>query len=326
MGFTLSIIVPVYNGEKHIAHAVDRICGLSGDLDKEVIFVIDPKTDDNSKSLLEDIISKKELRDWKVLTMDGTGGIGPVRNRGLDVARGEFIWHMDIDDYPFPELPSIAIETMRKESADCFSFNYIRLPFNRQDDCDNVIPEHIDHDIEIYSGKDAVECLLAGKIPVTSWSNIYRRTKDIDELRFIKSTRAEDDHFTTRMMYLSDKVCFHRSPLYVYFYNPNAKWRKSLDFSDINGLYTDLEKWFSTRNKELESAVRLYKCRLIMHKAVETDLRTFMGVTRSDGFLKDLDSCDWNSVERFVFRHFPRLYYLLVRNYFKMKSEEKEGV
>jgi hypothetical protein len=91
---TVSVILPVYNGEPYLAEAVESILGQTfGDF--ELIAICDPSSIDNSRSLLDDVAR----RDSRVCVLEG-----PVRslvaalNLGLSRARGDFMARMDADD------------------------------------------------------------------------------------------------------------------------------------------------------------------------------------------------------------------------------------
>ena len=89
----VSIIIPVYNLEKFIAPMLR--CLLAQDFGKykvEIIFVLNNCTDNT-----EAVIRMSEL-DCKIINCE-TQGCGPARNAGLEIAKGEYIWFLDGDDW-----------------------------------------------------------------------------------------------------------------------------------------------------------------------------------------------------------------------------------
>ena len=90
----ISIIIPVYNVKKWLPKCLDSV--LSQTLpDFEVLCVDDGSTDGSSLILNE--YAKRDAR-VKVVRQENAGA-GLARNRGLDMAAGDYIVFMDPDDY-----------------------------------------------------------------------------------------------------------------------------------------------------------------------------------------------------------------------------------
>lgn len=107
----LSVIIPVYNGERYLGECLDSI--FKQDLPRqewEVLCVNDGSTDASAR-ILEDY--EKQYENLRVITQ-ANGGVTVARNAGLDVARGDFIWFVDADDRIAPnclsQLKSLAGE------------------------------------------------------------------------------------------------------------------------------------------------------------------------------------------------------------------------
>lgn len=89
----ISIIIPVYNLERFLDPML--LCLWFQDFGKyksEIIFVLNNCTDKS-----EDAIRSSGL-ECKIISCD-IQGCGPARNAGLDIAKGEYIWFMDGDDW-----------------------------------------------------------------------------------------------------------------------------------------------------------------------------------------------------------------------------------
>lgn len=115
----LSVIVPVYNLERFLQPLLDSLKAQeTGDYRIEYIFVLNNCTDKS-----EDIIKNSGI-DCTILSCT-IQGCGPARNMGLDVAKGEYIWFMDGDDWL---LTTTAIKDAL-DKAKSRSYNIVRIPF-----------------------------------------------------------------------------------------------------------------------------------------------------------------------------------------------------
>ena len=90
----ISVIIPVYNQERYIPQCLDSTLSQTlGDI--EVVCVDDGSTDGSGAVL--DAYAAKDSR-VRVVHRENRG-VGPTRNEGLAMARGEFVIFMDPDDY-----------------------------------------------------------------------------------------------------------------------------------------------------------------------------------------------------------------------------------
>lgn len=91
----LSIIIPVYNGEKTIEKCIKSVYETTEDFSFEVI-VIDDGSTDNSRKILE-----KLKEDYNTLCVyhQKNQGVSVARNKGLEIAKGKWIVFLDADDY-----------------------------------------------------------------------------------------------------------------------------------------------------------------------------------------------------------------------------------
>jgi glycosyltransferase involved in cell wall biosynthesis len=90
----VSVIIPVYNGEKFIGQALESVYSQTF-RDFEVV-VIDDGSTDGTLSVLD------AYRDRLILLKNSHGGPASSRNRGLEIARGSFIAFLDADDIWVP--------------------------------------------------------------------------------------------------------------------------------------------------------------------------------------------------------------------------------
>lgn len=89
----LSIILPIYNVEKYLQRILDQLYEQIR-VDVEVIMVNDGSPD-NSEKICQEYVNK--CSQFRLMTQENAG-VSVARNRGMDVARGEYIAFIDPDD------------------------------------------------------------------------------------------------------------------------------------------------------------------------------------------------------------------------------------
>jgi len=93
----ISVIMPAYNAEQYIGEAMDSILGQTfGDF--EFIILNDCSTDRT-----EEIILSYDDPRIVYLKNENNLGVAATLNRGLEMARGEYIARMDADDISLPQ-------------------------------------------------------------------------------------------------------------------------------------------------------------------------------------------------------------------------------
>ncbi len=103
-----NIVMPVYNGEKHLSTAVDSILAQTF-TDFKLIAVDDCSTDDSLTIL-------HSYRDKRILIVENQRhrGIAAALNQGLALTDGELLFRMDADDISLPQRLQCQVDFMRE--------------------------------------------------------------------------------------------------------------------------------------------------------------------------------------------------------------------
>lgn len=91
----ITVLMPVYNGEKHISEAVESV--LTQNFNDYELLVINDASTDNTLKLI------KKFEDPRIKIVNNTENIGLTKslNKGLKFAIGEYIARLDADDISF---------------------------------------------------------------------------------------------------------------------------------------------------------------------------------------------------------------------------------
>lgn len=107
----VSVIVPVYNGEKTIKKCIESI--LSQTLESIEVIVVNDGSTDSTAEILDGITDPR----LKVISVEN-GGQGYARNYGIDAADGEYIGFADADDTVEPEMYKDMFDTAKQHGSD----------------------------------------------------------------------------------------------------------------------------------------------------------------------------------------------------------------
>lgn len=199
----ISVIVPVYNGEKYLEKCLDSLIGQT--LRDIEIIAVDNGSVDGSANILATYAEKDER--VKVLTLNPNQGPAGARNAALDIAAGEYIAFCDCDDTVPEEAYRLFYKSAIEANADIVVADYI-------EDIDGRIVEHRVCNPQ----KSAYVICEMGAL----WNKIYRREfLNSKGLRIPDYIGDEDLLFLAKVLACepSYTMSFHRA----YRYNRHAE-------------------------------------------------------------------------------------------------------
>ena len=114
-----SVIIPCYNVEKYIENTIKTVLNQTYK-DFEII-LIDDGSKDSTLAILNNL--KETDNRIKIFTQPNKG-VSYTRNRGIDIAKGEYIYFLDADDEIKNTLFEEANKVFSKKNIGVFSFGY----------------------------------------------------------------------------------------------------------------------------------------------------------------------------------------------------------
>ena len=219
---TFSIIIPAYNAGAYLSWCLDSIFSQEFD-DYEVIVINDGSTD-GTAVLLEEYASKHP--NLHVLTQSNQG-MATARNRGLEVAQGDYVLFVDSDD----QINKDALKTLSNQLAGEDIIEFGSSIFNEE--TQTITRFHLSpFTSHLCSGWAYFnhERLLPRPVHfVCIWQRAYRRAfLEEHSLRFVNGLRrGEDDLFTTIAFLHAQSVKAIADCLYIYHVRATSITRSS---------------------------------------------------------------------------------------------------
>ena len=217
----ISVIIPVYNAEKYLRRCLDSVVAQTY-RNLEIICVDDGSVDESGK-----ICDQYAVRDARIRVIHQENqGLSAARNKGLDVAEGEYIAFVDSDDYILEDMYKKMLDKLLNYNVDLcvcqwqYEFSDGRQVVKRK----NIAPT-------IYGRKTSLEFarfLYMGNyengVVVAVWNKLYRRAL-LDKIRFEGSIH-EDEAFSGRIMAKNISVYVMEEQFYVYAQNGDSLTNK----------------------------------------------------------------------------------------------------
>ncbi|NCU29255.1 glycosyltransferase [Candidatus Saccharibacteria bacterium] len=246
---SVSIIVPIYNTERFLGHCLDSIINQTY-FNLDIILINDGSTDRSAE--ICDLYAK---RDYRVrLVSQENSGVSSARNKGLDIATGEYVMFVDSDDFlePFAvqELIRVASKDSRKSDiyiGGIYDYHTAGYKFSYQP---HSLPLHRTFDPMEDPENSIYQIMTKVNSPFAKLYN--REFIEANKLRFDEKIRiCEDTLFVfqasilAKGLYITDvPVYFYRNDLINdYSAMGTVSDSKALDFAKaLEGMYTALGK------------------------------------------------------------------------------------
>lgn len=205
----ITIVITVYNKQQFLHRVFDSVLNQKGvnDSDYEVLVINDGSTD-NSLSIIEDY-----ARQYSYIRVfnQSNQGLSMARNKGVELAVGDYVWFVDADDYISPESVSLICEAAKK-NPDVISI------YSNTEGENGIIRNSVSPDIK--TGK---EMLLDPNVGVCGVFNILRKEfVKKNALKYYPGIYHEDSEFTPRMLYYANNVIVIPRVLYTVIHEPNS--------------------------------------------------------------------------------------------------------
>lgn len=200
----ITVLVAIYNAEKYLLRCLDSLAGQT--LQDIQIVCIDDCSTDSSLSIAEEY-ARKDKR-FVLVALDKNQGQAVARNKGLEVADGDYITMLDSDDWFEPDSLEKAYFAATSEEADCALFRLMQCY-----DSDGGIEEYRNRTDKVhFTGEEAFRLSL-------DWSlhGLYIVKADIHKsYPYDTSCRLYSDDNTTRLHYLHSRKVVLSDGCYCY--------------------------------------------------------------------------------------------------------------
>lgn len=207
----ISVVVPVYNVEKYLARCIESIMNQSFN-DLEIILV-----DDGSQDKSGNICDNYAKYDKRIKVIHKqNAGLSDARNKGIEIATGEWIGFVDSDDYIEPNMYLELYNLVVQYEADIAICGVCDCYANKKVFQTTHISEFS------CSGIEALRLTLEGKLLAGTVCNKLIHCRLLKNARFLIGKTYEDAFFTPELLLNAKKVACTTRSLYNYWHRADS--------------------------------------------------------------------------------------------------------
>lgn len=267
----VSVIVPVYNAQKHIARCIESIRRQTY-RNLEIIIL-----NDGSKDVSLPVCQMYAKVDKRITLVDkANSGVSATRNLGLRLAGGKYLQFVDSDDYLDPNATELLVRKAEENAADMVIAHYFRVEQAR------VLPRFGEGQSEPrevvtpfgFLGEGAMDKLQFARHLMEEpasfyygvlWNKLYRR--DLVAEHAVQCSEelewSEDFLFNLEYIRYAERFYSLATPVYYYVQNPASICNTKLNLRNVVSTKAALFAYYKQLYESLglyeENKLRIYK-------------------------------------------------------------------
>lgn len=207
----ISVIVAAYNIGEYLPCCLDSL--LAQSYQKLEIIVVDDASGDDTGAVCDRYARAHE--NIKAIHLKKNEGLSGARNKGLAIAKGDYIGYVDGDDWVEPDMYRAMLAACREQKTDIAICAYHESGAEK-------VKEQFSGKQYVLTQKEALEIYICDNrqfhIYNSVWSKLFRRSV-IEKLEFPAGRKSEDIIYTTRALLNSSSCVFLDTPYYNYRVN-----------------------------------------------------------------------------------------------------------
>lgn len=201
----ISIIIPVYKVEKYLEKCIQSL--INQTYENLQIILVDDGSPDNCGKICDEYAKK----DHRIEVIHkSNGGLSDARNKGLEIAKGEYIGFIDSDDYIESDMYEVLYNLLKQYNADVSICNFYTVSQGK------IAIKNAENGIKEYNRIEILkEVLLDNNIQSYAWNKLYKKEL-FDEIKYPVGKKYEDIGTTFYLLEKCNKVVVTEKPEYYY--------------------------------------------------------------------------------------------------------------
>lgn len=249
----VSIVVPIYNVEQYLERCIKSIVKQTY-TNLEIILVNDG-SQDNSLNICE----KWKKQDARIKIVDKkNGGLSSARNAGIEIAKGEYLFFVDSDDWLDIHIIQKLYQAMKEYNCE-ISCCGIEMTY---DQIEKNYPRCENKNILLEKYAALEEYMFGTTVSTVAWNKLYKRAL-FDDIRYPVGKWHEDEFTTYKLLYKADKVYYLGDSMYFYYQREGSIMSHALSLKNLDKVDALFERYMFFQEKGEERLCELTASQII---------------------------------------------------------------
>ncbi len=299
----LSIVVPVFNAMPHLCETINSIVQ-NKNVPLQIVLIDDGSTDNS----LETCWQYAAADDRIEVIHQKNKGVAAARNTGIRLARGDYLWFVDADDWIAPNVIPGILEILKRDQPDIL-FSNVRIITGQETFFDREVYPYNSILIKESSKEQLLYYLFETlKMGWVVWRHIYRTAFIKDHNRWFdeKLRLFEDNDWLIGTILAASKFSAYRDIIYHYrFDNKQSITHQEHTLQVFLFSFETCVKWFRFFQKEYPESEGQ---KAIMRRISDDYKRAFIFVMHMGGedhrkalqlYMQNMDIANYHDYKNF---------------------------
>ncbi|MEP3209492.1 MAG: glycosyltransferase [Maribacter sp.] len=263
MQIQLSIVIPCYNMERYLPQCIDSLLDQNLNPAEYEIIIVNDESKDSTLKVAKNYAAKHA----NIIIIDKkNAGVGAARNSGYDIARGEYLYFLDPDDYLAKNTVTTLLGLMENNTLDILTFH--SMP---------VVKRHVPNSLNIEHGvkkldvQDGISYIANIKHHNEIWWFFIRRDFMVSTgIRFIEGRWMEDAILCSELFLKAKRMAHADVDVHRYRILPTSAMRNKTpehynkviyDNANAAHVYKNLIESVPSEHKDAARCIRRLKTR-----------------------------------------------------------------
>lgn len=256
----VSVIVPVYNTEKYVERAIVSL--MEQTIDDVEFIIIDDGSNDSSLDIIKQVVQRYPMRQKQSIIISRENrGVALTRTEGMELVTGDYVIHLDSDDWAEPTWLEALYNRAIQDSADVVICDFSVI---NNKDCIYV------KQAGDSNGQTCIKLLLLDELRGYTWNKLIssRLISRLDDPFKLGINYLEDYVFSMMVFNHSTHISYVSTSLYNYNQQNLSSITKSFSDSKVNDIYETIKfvRSFLEENNIYDCLVDYYELFKIKQK------------------------------------------------------------
>lgn len=213
----ITVIIPVFNGEKYLERTVKSLINQSFGFENIEVIIVDDCSTDNTTNIMKEF--SNEYSNIKCFYLEkNNGAAGKGRNIGLENASCDYIMFLDSDDEFAPDMCEVMYSTIVSEDVDFVMCRYDMY-------VDGEFADHNKSFLGEYGEKTRIDSLMDNLEMISTcsnlvvWNKIYKKELLLSNNMTFIDDRYNEDFVFENEIYLTAENFISLNTFYGYRYH-----------------------------------------------------------------------------------------------------------
>lgn len=259
----VTVVIPNYNHSKYLKQRIESI--LEQDYNEFEIIILDDNSTDNSVEIIESFRNESKIKDI-IVNRDNSGSVFRQWRKAFEIAKGNYLWIAESDDYASKDFLSKTIPIMEKNPNIGILYTNSYVVKNEKIVSDFSTIRNKNYQTQLWSesfymsGTEFLKKFMSGGCAINNASCTVMKSCLFNDWSYLENFKYHGDWAVYNKILEKSDIYYFNEPLSYY-----RDHEKNISKQSIKNFSTHIEhfkiynSYYQTLNSKLEKSLFIKK-------------------------------------------------------------------